>query len=386
MKKSYYIAASVVFIIITVCIFAFVPLTYPYEVTDVIPEFSVSPLPTSKSGTVCPALCAVITDESGRILFEQNAHTRRGMASTTKIMTALLAIENSMPDRAVTIPKEACGIEGSSVYLSEGEILTMRELLYCLLLESGNDAAAAIAIELSGSTQRFAELMNERAAELGLTDTHFANPHGLSDSEHYTTAYELAVITAEAMKYPLFREIIATKSCTVGGNGSRLRYLVNHNKLLWTYPDACGVKTGYTIADGKCLVGYAERDGLGLISVTLGDTSPTMTHTSFFEFGFNNYVPVAAEGVIRTEVVLQNSPVLCSAEGYCGSSFCIPTDSEMSVEIVPCTVYAPVNTGDTVARAIYRCDGAIVYIIDLKSTSCILPDRISIYQKYFGEK
>ena len=200
---------------------------------------------------------AVLLDASGsevHTLWEQNADKRRGPASTTKIMTALVAAEKMPLSTKVTIPKEAVGIEGSSVYLTEGEVFTLEELLCCTLLESANDAATAVAIAVGGSIEEFAALMNEKCKELGLTDTHFTNPHGLDHDEHYATARELGVIAAAALENEALKKIFSTYKMTVSAPEGGSRLLINHNRLLKSIEGCIGVKTGYTKSNGRCLV------------------------------------------------------------------------------------------------------------------------------------
>ena len=233
------------------------------------------------------AAAVLYAPDADLFLIEKDADTRRPMASTTKIMTALVAIENTDPADTVQVHADAVGVEGSSVYLTAGESVTMQTLLYALLLESANDAAAAIAYAVGGSIEGFAALMNERAAAMGLTNTHFTNPHGLHDPLHYTSARDLALMTATAMREPLFREIVQTtkKSVTLQ-DGESARVLCNHNKLLHMYSDAIGVKTGFTKTSGRCLVGAAERDGVLLISVTLNAPNDWTDHKKLFTAGF----------------------------------------------------------------------------------------------------
>lgn len=231
------------------------------------------------------ALYEPVTDT---FLYEKNGAARAPMASTTKIMTALVALEAGDLDREIIIPKEACGIEGSSIYMTPGERLTLRQLLYALLLQSANDAATAIAIAIGGDLAGFANMMNEQASTLGLSDTHFTNPHGLDDPEHYTTARDLAKIAAAAMELPEFREIVGTVKYTIPhGNDGDTRILVNHNRLLRLYQDAVGIKTGFTKKSGRCLVGAACRNGLTLISVTLDAPNDWNDHIRLFDFGFS---------------------------------------------------------------------------------------------------
>ena len=222
--------------------------------------------------------------------YDKAANERHSMASTTKIMTALIALENSELDRIVTISEKAVGIEGSSVYLKANDQYTMQDLLYALLLQSANDAACAIAIELGGSIEGFADMMNAKASSLGLRDTHFENPHGLDSENHYTTAKELALITAEALKNPDFKAIVSTYRKTISTVGGEcVRTVVNHNKMLLLYEDAIGVKTGFTKKTGRCLVSAAERNGLTLVSVTLNASNDWSDHKKLLDYGFEEY-------------------------------------------------------------------------------------------------
>lgn len=246
-------------------------------------------LPVALTGTSAKA-AVLIEAETGEVIFRQNENARLPMASTTKIMTALVAIEALPPDTVVTATPVSVGVEGSSIYLCEGETLTLEDLLYALLLESANDAAVAIAVAVSGSVEAFADRMNEKAASLGLTNTHFVNPHGLDAEEHYTTAYELALIAKAALENPVFRKICATERKTIPlHNTEGVRLLLNHNKLLGSYEGCIGVKTGYTKKTGRCLVSAAERDGVTLIAVTLGCPDDWRDHTAMLDYGFALY-------------------------------------------------------------------------------------------------
>jgi D-alanyl-D-alanine carboxypeptidase (penicillin-binding protein 5/6) len=215
-----------------------------------------------------PNGCIVMRADDKSVIYGENIHTSMPMASTTKVMTALLVIENCKLGETVTVDKSAVGVEGSSVYLKEGEKLTVKELLYCLMLRSGNDSAVALAVYVAGSVENFVDMMNIRAESLGLKDTHFANPHGLENENHYTSCYDLCYLSCYAMNNPRFREIVGTKAVNVG-SGESARYLVNKNKILNTYEGGNGVKTGYTKAAGRCLVAAAERNGIQLVSVVL---------------------------------------------------------------------------------------------------------------------
>ena len=220
----------------------------------------------------CPAKAMVVIEAStGRVLEEKNKDDRLAMASTTKIMTALVTCKNTENfDEVVTIHDNAVGIEGTSMYLRKGEKLTVKELLFGLMLPSGNDAAMALAYHIGGGEEKFVEMMNAQASELGLKNTHFANPHGLDADGHYTSALDLALITAEGMKNDMFREIIATKNVRVtGSKENEPRLLSNKNRLLKTLDGCTGVKTGFTDNAGRCFVCSCNRDGMTLISVVL---------------------------------------------------------------------------------------------------------------------
>ena len=221
---------------------------------------------------------------SGRLLYEHNGSTQSLIASTTKIMTALLVCERCNVLDQMRIPKEAVGIEGSSMYLKEGEKLSIQELLYGLMLSSGNDAAVALALYCCGSIEEFAAQMNAKARSLGMNQTHFENPNGLDAKNHYSTAKDLAILASYAMENPIFRQTVSTKTITIGSRGLR-----NHNKLLWLYPGADGVKTGYTKAAGRILVSSAVKDHRRLVAVTIHDPDDWRDHAALLENGFSKY-------------------------------------------------------------------------------------------------
>ena len=278
------------------------------------------------------AKSAIVMDAAeGRILFEKNADARSLIASTTKIMTGLLVCESSMElDEAVTVPPEAAGIEGSSLYLKAGESVTVRALLYGMMLHSGNDAAAALAILSAGCVEDFVSQMNARAASLGLQDTHFANPNGLDDAENYGSARDLATLTAYALKNRDFAQAVSAKTYSVGQ-----RCFVNHNKLLWRYEGVIGVKTGYTKAAGRILVSAAKRNGRTLICVTVGAPDDWNDHSKLLDYGFSQYkmskiaakgevlctVPICAETAESAPLIAQEDvffPLLAGESVICG--------------------------------------------------------------------
>ncbi len=241
------------------------------------------------------ALSAALIDlKSGAVLFEKNGSERLPMASTTKIMTAKTVLSKMSLSDVVTVPKEATLIEGSSIYLKEGEKISVKDLLYGLLLESGNDAAFALAVACSGSEENFVKLMNKEAENLKLYDTNFANPHGLSAENHYTSALDLAFITKSAMKNDVFRKIVSTKNYISSLPDGTKRYFSNHNRLLKSRSDVIGVKTGYTKAAGRCLVTAASDGNSEYIAVTLNDRDDWRDHKNMFDFAFENFTSVTA--------------------------------------------------------------------------------------------
>ncbi len=255
---------------------------------------------TAVSGSVCAFAaesCSseIVLDASSlRILSGKNENLRLPNASTTKIVTAITVIENTENlDKAVEIPKEAVGVEGSSIYLVEGEKMSVRDLLYGLMLQSGNDAATALAIVTCGNVQSFTAKMNELVKDLNLSDSHFENPHGLHSDNHYTSAYDLAVITAYALKNEDFRQIVSTKSVKIPYKTDQgYRYLKNKNKMLQSYDGAIGVKTGYTKKAGRCLVTAAQKHGMTLVSVVLNKADMWQESATMLDKCFASYKPV----------------------------------------------------------------------------------------------
>lgn len=288
---------------------------------------------------------AVLMDgETGRVLYEKDADSESLIASTTKIMTALIVCERCNVLDRMRIPKEAVGIEGSSMYLQEGEVLTLQELLYGLMLRSGNDAAVALAIYCGGTVEGFVQLMNDKAHALGLTGTHFENPNGLDSPDHHSTARDLAVLTAYAMENPIFAKTVSTKTVTAGN-----RAMKNHNKLLWQVEGADGVKTGYTKAAGRILVSSAVRDGRRLIAVTINAPDDWRDHAALLEAGFREFhsrkVIRAGDCVGALEVESGQGHVveLIATEEF---SYALTDDEEIVVVLPsPGFVYAPVARG-----------------------------------------
>ena len=326
----------------------------------------------------------LMNGSTGEVYHAKRADLRLPMASTTKIMTALVVIE-SIHDlsQSVSVHPGAVNIEGSSVYLSAGERISVEALLYALLLESANDAAAALAYAVAGSIPAFADKMNARAAEIGLSDTCFVNPHGLYDDGHYTTAYELGRIMVEAMRHEQFRKIVSTRRITIPGeNGERL--MINHNRLLSMYPGCVGGKTGYTLRSGRCLVSAAEREGLLLVAVTLSAPDDWKDHKALHDYGFSLYSSVPLPNVDTLSFTL---PVFNGCEstvtvaydrtrskGYT-EAITLPRDHGeivLTVEL-PRFLWGEIREGDTVGYAVYRYKGEIIEKIPLTATASVAP-------------
>ena len=310
----------------------------------------------SASGSVSLSAraAALYAPQTGEFIVARNADECLPMASTTKIVTALVVLEHLPPDRVVTVPAEACGVEGSSLYLQAGEQLTVRQLLEGLMLRSANDAAEVLALETAGSIAGFAELMNQTAARLGADHTHFENPHGLDGKEHYTTARDLARLSAAAMQNDMFREIVGLRAVKMPAPEGGTRVVTNHNKLLHLYDGACGIKTGFTKKCGRCLVGAAERDGVELISVTLSAPDDWNDHKRLFDLGFslleNRRLAQKDEAVSEVEVLGGDGlPVrlLCGEDVY----RVLRRTEKVRVECdVKYPLIAPVQAGETVGE------------------------------------
>ncbi len=285
---------------------------------------------------------AILLDgTTGQVLYEKNPDKRSLIASTTKIMTAIVTLEHAVLDDVVEIPQDAVGIEGSSMYLKAGERLTVEDLLHGLMLSSGNDAAVALALHVAGSVEDFAVLMNQKAGELGLSNTHFANPNGLDSDGNYGCARDLGTLAAYGLKNPDFLRIVSTKSYQCEGH-----YLNNHNKLLWQYDGAIGVKTGFTKKAGRLLVGGAQRNGRTLISVTVNAPNDWQDHKNMLDYGFSRYeeTTIVSSGDILGEIPVisgTDASVPLAAAGEL-TYWALPGEQPESLLCVPEFLYAPV--------------------------------------------
>lgn len=318
---------------------------------------------TASAIDVSAKAAVVICGDTGEVLFSKNHTERLPMASTTKIMTGLLLCEYGNLDREITVTAEMVKVEGSSMGLLVGDKVTLHDLLYGLMLASGNDAANTIAIVMAGSTKAFADLMNNKAKEIGLKNTNFVTPSGLDDENHYTTAYDLALLTKFAMQNKVFAEAVGSKSAVLNyGNPPYRRTLTNHNKLLKSVEGCIGVKTGFTKKSGRCLVSAVKRDGKYVIAVTLNAPNDWQDHKNMLEYGISK--------IIQTEITPKKSeykiPVISGVtdnltvkiEPFLLNS----SESEgFSCEVyLPPYLFAPIESGEVIGKAVYKQNGEIL--------------------------
>lgn len=335
-------------------------------------------------GALCPVARAagpevsaqsavVLTADTGTVLFEKDGHTPRPVASTTKIMTALLALEAAQEqgDPLVDITQEMVAVEGSSMGLQAGDSISLTGLAAGMLLASGNDAANAAALYLDASLESFAARMNQRAAALGMEDTHFVTPSGLDGEDaqglgHLSTAYDMALLARAALEDQAFRQLCSSPSLAVefAEPVKRVTY-TNHNKLLTQYQGCVGVKTGFTKEAGRCLVSAAERDGALLIAVTLNAPNDWQDHTALLDYGFSQVEPYQlAGGDVRLTVPVVGSPEeAVSLRGSNGGEVTLPLGQGAQVERVvhaPKFLYAPVEAGEQVGEICWYLEGQLL--------------------------
>lgn len=322
---------------------------------------------------------------TGKVLYEKNGREKLPMASTTKVMTALLAIELGNLDEMVTTDATAYGVEGSSIYLQLEETICLRDLVYGLMLSSGNDAAVAIAIHIGQGIEQFAALMNAKAKQLGAVDTNFVTPNGLHSDAHYTTAYDLALIAAEAMQNETFREIVSTQYYRAE-SGAVTRTFKNKNKILWNYAGGNGIKTGYTKAAGRCLVFAAEREGMQLVGVVLDCPDMFQDAQTLLNYGMDNYemAPLVQKGDqvadIFVEGGMKNRLALCAPEDIMvivekGGS------SQYRTRVVLADTYAaPIQMGETCGYVeVLEENGALRTRFDLVAAADIDAATVGFY-------
>ncbi len=332
---------------------------------------------------------AILMDkDTGEVLYEKNPDEKSLIASTTKIMTALVTLKYGNLEDIVEVPREAVGIEGSSMYLTEGEQLRVEDLLHGLMLSSGNDAAVALALYVSGSIEDFAELMNREGEELGLLGAHFANPNGLDSEENYATARDLGLLASAALENPDFLRIVSAKTYQCEGHA-----MTNHNKLLWQYDGAVGVKTGFTKKAGRILVGGAERNGRTLVSVTINAPDDWQDHKSMLDYGFSQYTE---ELLLEEGAELGEIPVISgemeSAKLISGgriSCWMLPRETVEIKLHLPEFLYAPVEAKQQIGTAEFFLAGKSLgtVLVLIEEDVDILPEEKSFWQnllKKFG--
>lgn len=311
--------------------------------------------------------------DSGRVLYEKNADEHMLIASTTKIMTAIVVLEHCELDDLVEVDSRSAGIEGSSMYLKAGESYTVEDLLYGLLLVSGNDAASALALHVADSMEEFAELMNSKAAELGMTESSFKNAHGLDEEGHYSTARDMAKLAAYCMGNEDFARIAGTVSHTVGE-----QTLVNHNRLLREYDGCLGLKTGYTMAAGRTLVTCAERDGARYVCVTLNDPDDWDDHKALYDWAFANYsfAEVIPAGLSYEVPLISGAEMTAPAETE-GAAYALIQNGEsydMELEL-PAFAFAPISEGERAGRAVACSDGQEIASVRIVYSEDVEVDR-----------
>ena len=349
------------------------------------------------------ARSAIIYDRvTGKIIWGKNENEKRAMASTTKIMTAIVVLENTNLNDVVTISKKAAGTGGSRLKIIAGDKITVNDLLYGLMLRSGNDAAVALAEHVGGNIEGFAELMNIKAEELELKNTHFVTPHGLDNEAHFCTAYELAVLTDYALKNETFAKIVNTKIATINVNGNN-RNIYNTNELLGYVQGVDGVKTGFTNGAGRCLVTSCTRNGNQIITVVLGcDTKKQRTSDSIklIEYAFKNYTRVNLETMIKEEFEnwkqinlnriyinkAKEEPMEIELKEIKEKQIPIKNGEEKNIQIGINAIYnyeAPLNKGDKIGNVIVKNNEEIIETVDIVCSKTIEKKNISTYMKQF---
>lgn len=337
-------------------------------------------IPTVRAAEISAASYVLMDADSGRVLREKDGDHRRLIASITKLMTALVALESGQRlEEEVTVAPEWAGVEGSSIYLMPGEKVSLETLLYGMLLRSGNDAAMAVAGSCGGTVEEFVAAMNRKAAVLGMTNTHFANPNGLNAEDHYSTARDMALLARACLQNEALAQMVSTKSIKLG-----TRVFTNHNKLLWRYPGCIGMKTGYTEKAGRTLVSASRRDGVTLICVTLNAPSDWADHAALFDWGFS---------VFRSDVLVEKGGEVCTLP-VSGSlvPFCSVTaerkvtaalkEGEVPLPELHLTtdvLSAPVRAGTTAGELIYFLDGEEIGRTDLVTQRDIRCDRAPVF-------
>lgn len=320
---------------------------------------------------------AVLEAGSGNLIYGINENDRLPMASTTKVMTALIAIESGKFGMEITVTPEMAHVEGTSMGLRVGDKVTLRDLIFGMLLESGNDAANATAIALGGSISGFADMMNQKASEIGMKNTHFVTPSGLDDKDHYTSAYDLALLGVHAVNNPEFLNICRQKSAEVHfGNPAKTVTLYNHNKLLTKYKDCVGIKTGYTSKSGRCLLSAAQKDGVTIVVATLNNYSYWEDHAKLLDYGFSYYTDMPLNGDlsnIRLKLTGGTAPdveVECAQEPKAAIKGGASGEVERRIFINPFE-YTPIEKGRVVGNIQYFWNGKMVEEVQIRTARTV---------------
>ena len=330
----------------------------------------VLPQVTARSAVVMEAA-------TGRILYSRDMKARRFPASTTKAMTLIVALEKGDLDDIVVVSENAAGTDGSTLWLEKGDRIPLRDLLYGIMMVSGNDATVAIAEHIGGSVEGFAEMMREKAREIGAEDTYFVNPHGLPDDRHVTTAYDLALITAYGYQNPLFADIVGTKEKSFLWIKDPAHFWRSENQMLWLYDGANGVKTGYTDAAGRCLVTGAKRDGIQLVSVVLDSIYMWNDSIAMLDYGFQHVRP---ERILRGNEIVETVPVLSGWKQQVSvktkSDIVLPVGDDgpgeyETVYDIPGSLHAPIASGEAVGKVIILYKGREVGSTELVATESV---------------
>jgi D-alanyl-D-alanine carboxypeptidase (penicillin-binding protein 5/6) len=298
----------------------------------------------------------VMEVSQGLTMYEKNSKEQLPMASTTKIMTALITIEDCDLDEEITVDDRAVCVEGSSIYLKHGEKISIRDLVYGLMLRSGNDSATALAIHHSGSVKKFVDCMNDRAKELGLNDTHFANPSGLPDENHYTTASDLCKLACAAMANQTFKEVVSTKNYE-----GQYRSFLNKNKMLTSFEGANGVKTGYTVKAGRCLVSSAERDGMEIVCVVLN--CPDMYERS--KELLTNCFDIYKIEELNQNKIFMSDIAPCTLDGE--YKILVNKNKELQYKIITIKTNKKIKKGDLVAKLEIYSENDLIFCQNLYS-------------------
>ena len=332
---------------------------------------------------------ALLCTSDGMTVYEKNADVPLPMASITKVMTVICALETlSDLSAEVTVPDSAVGIEGSSVYLARGERVTFEMLIYSAMLESANDATTALAVLCSGSEDAFVDLMNQKAKQLSMTKTHFCNPHGLHENEHYTTARDYVKLMSYALENETFCKIIATKKITFQKlDGSMTRVLTNHNRLLNTYSGMLGGKTGYTKTSGRTLITAARRNGVTLICITLNAPNDWKDHTSLFDKGFESLKSVSFTAeTVRAEIEVAGEYGTLGAVLNQNVAFSVRCDDVVSYELMlPHILLAPIKKGEQIGSVVFLKNGEVIAKAPLVAENTVQVPKTKENKGFFGQ-